>query len=44
MIDIFKSGLVKRTVCNGAIRWDSRGEPGVKSWSTIGWMQITCGA
>ncbi len=31
MLDIFKSGLVKRTVRNWAIHLDSCGESGVKS-------------
>ncbi len=31
MLDIFKSGLVKRTVRNGAIRLDSHGGSGVNS-------------
>jgi hypothetical protein len=36
MLDIFKSGLVKRIVRNGAICLDSCGRSGVKSWSNIG--------
>jgi hypothetical protein len=35
MLDIFKSGLVKCTVCNGAIHLDSCDGTGVKSWSNI---------
>jgi hypothetical protein len=44
MLDIFKSGVVKRTVRNGAICLDSHGGSGVSHCQILGRTPITCGA